>query len=153
MMVDVERILRDVGLAESMQSAEDLRLMDAVKRVIDPTGKIVGRAAAPFRTPRMLDYTVGTTLPQRAGRAGTLALVSVRCGTAPSTGDATITVTKESELSGIESYDVTVPKTDTYADMVMAEPVNASDWFSVAVTDAEGASSVSASLTITIGGT
>jgi hypothetical protein len=100
----------------------------------------------------MLDYTVGTTLPQRAGRAGTLALVSVRCSTAPSTGDATITVTKESELSGIESYDVTVPTGDTYADMVMAEPVNASDWFSVAVTDAEGASSVSASLTITIGG-
>lgn len=151
-MTDYEPMLRDVNLAGSMQPAEELRLMDAVKRVIDPTGKIVGKAAAPFRTPRFLDFTVGTTLPQRAGRAGTLALVSVRCGTAPSTGDAVITVTKESALSGSETYDVTVSNGETYSDMILAEPVNASDWFGVAVSSAEGASGVSASITITIGG-
>jgi hypothetical protein len=151
-MADLERIFRDTGLAEALQPRQSLELQEAARRVIDPTGKIQPQAATPFRTPRFLDYAVGTTPPQRVGRAGTLTLASIRCGTAPSTGDATITVTVESLLEGADAHVVTVPNGDTYADAPLAVPVNASDWIGVAVTSAEGASGVSASLTVTIGG-
>ncbi len=150
--MDAERIVREIGLAEALMPRATLRQMEAVGRVIDPTGDIDPRKADPFRTPRYLDYAVGTTPYQRAGRAGTLALVNVRCNAAPSAGDATITVTIESQLSGTDTYPVTVPQGDTYADTVLAVPVNATDWIAVAVTTANGASGVSASLTISLGG-
>lgn len=150
--MDTERIVREIGLAEALMPRAALRQMEAVGRVINPTGDIDPRKADPFRTPRYLDYAVGTTPYQRAGRAGTLALVSVRCNAAPSTGDATIMVTIESQLSGAETYPVTVPKESATWDEVMAVPVNATDWIGVVVTTPSGASGVSASLTISLGG-
>jgi len=150
--MDAERIFREIGLAEALMPRATLRQMEAVGRVIDPTGDIDPRKADPFRTPRYLDYAVGTTPYQRAGRAGTLALVSVRCSTAPNTGDATIMVTIESQINGTETYPVTVPQGSATWDEVMAVPVNATDWIGVAVTTANGASGLSTSLTITIGG-
>lgn len=149
-MTDYERILRDVNLAGSMQPAEMLLLLEDMRQVVMRGGKINPKAAQVFRTPRRIDYTVGTTLPLPADQAGILLRVSVRCGTAPSTGDAHITITRTSDLNGIETYVVTVPEGDSTGYLYPNEPVNATDWFGIAVTDAEGASGISA--TITIGG-
>jgi hypothetical protein len=152
MAADLERIFRDTGLAEALQPRQSLELQEAVRRVVDPTGKILPPAANPFRTPRFIDFDVGTTRKRRVGRAGTLTLASVTCDTAPSTGDATITITVTSELEGAESYVVTVPQGETDTDHTMAVPVNASDKIAMAVTSAEGASGVSATLTVNLGG-
>ncbi len=149
--MDLERIVHEIGLAEALMPRATLHQLEAVGRVIDPTGDIDPRKADPFRTPRCIDYDVGTTGYRRADKAGTLALVSIRCGTAPTTGDATITVTVESPINGTDTYPVTVPQGSTYADIVMSVPVSASDWIGVAVSNANGAGGVSASLTITIG--
>lgn len=149
--MDAERIFRELNVAEVLAPRAVLRQQEAMRRVIDETGKINPKAATPFRTPRILDYDVGTTRPMRAGRAGTLALASIRCGTAPSTGDAVITITIESVLSGSDTYPVTVPNGQTYVDETFAVPVNASDWIGLAVTTANGASAVSASLTVNVG--
>ncbi len=147
------RIFRESGLAEELIPRRELRHRDAVQRVIDVTGAINDRSAAPFRSPQSITWKPADTGGDAAVRAGSAVLIRAYATTAPTTGDATITVTKVTEFGGSDALPaVTIPKGSQFGDVVITVPVEAGAWFTRAVTVANGAAGISVQLVINHGG-
>lgn len=147
----MERIFRESGLADVLMPAESLRHAEAVKRTIGVNGDISEREAAPFRTPLVMTWDAGSTSKRRAGRAGSVAILAAHCSTAPSSGDATVTLTMETEASGVETIGtLTIPQGQRMADTTLHVQVPAGGWLGATVTTANGASGVSLALTLEV---
>ncbi len=146
------KILRDIKFAEALQPAEILRQQEANKRVIDVTGSINTKAANPFRTPLVMHWASGDTSRKRVARAGTVALLGAYASTAPSSGDAKVTLTSATAASGTETLIVlTIPVGSQFADVTTAISVPSGSWLSATVTTANGVAGVSISVTINQG--
>ncbi len=146
------RIFRESGVAEELFPRADLRHQESIRHTIDPTGAIIGAAAAPFRTPVLLSWSPGSTQYQPSPRAGTAAMLRARCVTAPTTGDATVSLTMETEFSGADVVaTMTIPLGSRFADTVLTVPTDAGAWFLASVTTANGTAGVSLALTIDLG--
>ena len=147
------KTLREIGFAEALQPARSLRHIEAVKEVINETRDINPAAASPFRTPLTLHWASGSTARPRVARAGTLAVVAAYAGTAPSTGDAKITVTSTSQYSGTDTlYVLTIPDGTKFAEESIAVPVSAGARLGATVTTANGAAAVDIDVVINQGG-
>ena len=101
-------ILDRVGLAETNEPQEWLRHRQAVETAIDLTGK-VNPKAAPKPSPQVLSWGPSSTTRFRAARAGTVVLLSVYATTAPTTGDATVTLTQTTQDGGTETLGIDLP--------------------------------------------
>jgi hypothetical protein len=146
------KILRDVGLARAIQPPDTIRQLAATKTVIDETGAINPPAAAPFRSPQTMQWAPGGTNRQRVTRAGTISLVAAYASTAPTTGNATVTVTQVTEAGGTDTIaTLTIPDESQFADATPQVAVPAGAWLLASVTTANGASGVSIALDIRTG--
>lgn len=153
-MVDssLAKIIRDTGLAQVLQPAAELRQQQANARVIDETGAISRQAAAPFRTPLAMHWAPSDTSRKRVARAGSVALLAAYASTAPTTGDAKITLTSMTALSGVETLVVlTIPQGESFAEVSSLIAVSSGAWIGTVVTTANGAAGISVSVTISQG--
>lgn len=148
---DLEKIIRDTGLARALKSEAEIRFMAVAQTVIDETGSINPVAAAPFRTPQPMHFPPGAVGRQRVLRAGTLALISAYATTPPS-GNATITVTAWTADGGTQTIaTLTIPAGSEEASITPQVAVPAGARILAAVTTASGAAGVSIDLDIRTG--
>ena len=146
--MDIARIVRDSGIAETIKPIEELKQQEAVRLVVDGSGAILPTAAQPFRAPQTLHW-YGTSGQQRVARAGFASVVAAHCGTAPSTGSgAVITVTQTTDAGSTTLGFLKIPVGQVMADTELQVPVNAGAWINAVVTTAAGAANVSIALVI-----
>ncbi len=150
-MSDLSRALIDAGWADAVLPADHLQYQEALRRVVDPTGRILETAAKPFRTPVGFRWGPGDTGRWPMIRAGMAVLLRAFATTAPSSGNATVTMTWVSESTGGESLTLTIPQGRQFREVVIAAPIPAGAWVGATVTTANGASGVSIGATIETG--
>ena len=151
-MTDLAQLIRQTGLAEAIQPARAIRQAQAVAVVVDETGKINRSAVAPFLPPIAFQWASGSTSRQRVPRAGTIVLLAAFASTAPSTGDATVTLTQMTEASGEETIaTLRIAEDAQFGDAQPMVQVPAGAWLGAIVTVANGASGVSISCTMNVG--
>lgn len=145
---DLSRSLQRLAL--TLEPPTLLQQREANSRAIDrTTGRMTSPALADARDPQTITWKPADTGGDAAVRAGLATLIRAYATTAPTTGDAVITVTKVSEFSGSDPLPtVTIPKGSNFGTAVIADPVEAGAWFTRAVTAAEGASGISVQLVI-----
>lgn len=144
-----EDILREIGFAEVLEPKRDLRHREAVKRTIDPTGRII----TPSATAVVFNWDAGSTSKRVTGSAGTITMLAAHCATAPSTGDATVTLTAETEEGGLQTIGtLTIPEGQRMANTTLGVQVTALTWLGATVTTANGASGVSIGARMSTGG-
>ena len=140
------KLFRDIGWAEAVIPATELQQGQANKRVIDQTGAMIADAIAPYLRGERFDWGPGDTKRQPTEKAGSLFLIRAYAGTAPSTGDATITVTMVTESGSETIATVRIPDGQQFSDPDTAEglpyAVPAAAWLGATVTTANGASGV-----------
>lgn len=137
-------------LARTLEPPAVLQQREATSRAIDSTtGRLTSPALADARDPQTIDFTPAETGGKRAVRAGFAILIAAYATTAPTTGDATITITKVTEFGGSEALPVvTIPQGSNFGDVVISVPVESGSWFTRAFTVANGASGISVQLVI-----
>lgn len=146
--MDIGGIVRDSGIADAITPAEEIRQQQALRTVVDETGRIANRAARPFRTPFTMHWYESTGR-QRLAQAGTAIVVAAHADTAPSGGSAFVTVTAERDGSGVQEVAVLeIPNGRRFAEERLNQPVLGGSWIGAAVTTASGAANVSISLVI-----
>lgn len=149
----IQAAIRETGYWDIVDPIEDAMLRAAVRQVIDLAGGIQESAAAPLRNPLELRWQPNDTGRCRAARAGTAVLFAAWAETPPSTGNATVVLTMATALQGsTEIGRLSITQGRNVGELALAVPVPAGAWFGVAVGPANGAGSVSCSLTITTGG-
>ena len=92
------KALRDIGFADRLFPSSTERQLDALKRTVDNTGALAPEAIAPYRSPQVMAWAPLTTHYQRVTKAGVLTLISVYASTAPTSGNALISLFAISEL-------------------------------------------------------
>ena len=144
-------ILDQTGLASTLEPQRDLRQRQAAAMAIDINGKVIPRAA-PAPTPMSYSWGPSSTTRYRAARACLLTLVDAYATTAPTTGDAIVTITMTTEAGGTETIaTATIPDESQFATPETPNiPVPAGAWIYASVTTANGASGVSISTTLEI---
>lgn len=153
-MGELNELYRNSGLPKARRTQETLRQQAAVDMAIDITGK-VNPAALPSSTPLALSWGPSDTRRIATSRAGTVVMLRAFATTAPSTGDAVITLTSTTETGGTETLaTVRIPNSTQFSDadsiVGLPVPVPAGAWLYASVTSANGASGVSIGCTIEI---
>lgn len=149
---DLGRAFRDLRIGELIRPAQSIRRDAAVDTAIDLTGR-VNPKAAPKPSPQVLSWGPSSTTRQRVVRAGTVVLLSVYATTAPTTGDATVTLTQTTQDGGTETLaSVKVPDGSNFSDgdTQSGLPVQVPNggWLFASVTTANGAAGVNISVTV-----
>jgi hypothetical protein len=142
-----EKMLRDIRFTEKSHPTHELQQNYANTRSIGRDGSIFREAVEPFLRGEKVSWGPSDTRKQPIEKAGDLYLITAYATTAPSTGDATITITMTTEAGGTENIG-TVRILDGYnfSDPDTMEgvpyPVPANAWLGGTVTTANGASGV-----------
>lgn len=149
---DLGRAFRDLRIGELIRPAQSIRRDAAVDTAIDLTGR-VNPKAAPKPSPQVLSWGPSSTTRLRVPRACTVVLLAVYATTAPTTGDATVTLTQTTQDGGTETLaSVQVPDGANYSDgdTQSGLPVQVPNgaWLFASVTDAQGMSGASISCTL-----
>lgn len=143
---------------EERLPAERLRKEAAVLETIDRAGRISDHAAAPFRTPLVLQWGSGDTRYKAVARPGRATMIAARCDTAPSGGPCVVTLQWESAITGLTTLgSVTIEAGQRFS----REPVPvevatlpAGAWVrALSPSPANGATGVDVELTLELGAT
>lgn len=153
-MSDLHRIFHESGVSRARRTRETLQYQQALEQAVDPTGKVI-RTALPANTPLVFDWAPSDTSRKATARAGTLVMLRAYASTAPSTGDAVITLTMVTEASGTETLaTVRIPDDAQFSNpdtlTGIPYPVPAGAWLGATVTTANGASGISISATMEV---
>jgi hypothetical protein len=140
------KILRDIGLSEAIIPAHDLQQQQANTRVIDHNGDVIRAAIAPYLRGEKFTWGPSDIRKIPTEKAGNLSLITAYATTAPTTGDATVTITITTP-SGTETVGtVRIPEDTQFSDPDTAEglpyAVPAGAWLAYTV-DAQGGSGFS----------
>lgn len=148
-MSSLDRAARE--FVESVFPADAAIQEQAVARVIDTAGRIDRRALATHLTPITMDWSPGSSQRIRCPRAAQAVLLAAHAVTAPSTGACIVTLTLASAVMGESTIGtVEIPSGQNIGEATIGYAVPAGAWLRASVTTANGAGTVSASLTLRV---
>ncbi len=149
-MTDLAKTYRRLGVSAARTSRKQLYRQQAAERVYDDAGNLTDEAARRLRSPEKMGWGPSSTQAHEVLRSGTITRLSAYATTAPSTGDATITVTQYIPETGLVETiaTVTILEAQKVGRVRPLVAVAAGVWIAATVTDAKGASGVSTNLTI-----
>jgi hypothetical protein len=154
-MSELSDIYVKSGLKRARGTVQTIRQLESLRMAVDENGKVLP-PALPASTPLDPSWGPGDALKRyRTARAGTVAILDAFAATAPSTGDALITLTKTTPTSGTETIaTVRIPNGSQFADpetlIWQARDVPAGAWLNAVVTTPNGAGSVSIACTLEV---
>jgi hypothetical protein len=149
-MSTLGRGIRRSGILQRLQSPEQIQHQQALVRFIDPiTGQITDpKALAPYLP--LVGGEWGEW--QRVRQPSVLLLLAVRATTAPSSGDALISLQQDTEASGVETLvTLRIPEGQRFASVTPMVPILAGAWLGYALTTTAGASGISVSYSLKVG--
>lgn len=145
------KALRDIKFAERLFPQERLRQFAALRRTADNQGVVFPEAIAPYRMPQVIAMSASGAIRQRVVRAGKITLISAHAGTAPTTGDAVLSITSLSEDSptAVVIATVTIPNGQSFGQSAPMISVDTGQWLLASTTSSGSGSSFSVSINIT----
>jgi hypothetical protein len=148
----LRKAVRDMRWAERVQPPPVLRQLESLSRTVDPTGAITPSAAAPFIVPQVFQWGPGSTSRQRVARAGRLTVLAAYAATAPTTGDAIITLTRITPSSASTPIATVIIDNGTqFGEVSLDIAIPGGSWLLATVTTTNGAANVSMSASVSGG--
>jgi hypothetical protein len=148
----LRKAIRDMGWGEKLQPPEVLRQLESLSRTVDPTGALFPSAAAPFIVPHVFQWGPGSTQRQRVARAGKLTVMAAYAATAPTTGDAIITMSRITSSSGATNIaSLVMDKGTQFAEASFDISLPGGAWILATLSTANGAANVSMSASVSGG--
>jgi hypothetical protein len=143
----VRGVIRSLGTMETLFPAEQILQDAAIRATHDRAGRLTPAEAQRLRRPQSLGIDPSSNKRKRVSRAGQVTLLAAYAETAPTTGNATITVTAYTEAGGAVTIGTVSITVGRQAGEAVPSPATASvpagAWIGATITTANGAADVS----------
>jgi hypothetical protein len=149
----LRRAVRQSGYYDTIDPAEEVRLRQAARTVIDPGGGVNRAAILPYLTPLAFRWPPGDSSWWPVVMPCRLVMGWARAEAAPGGGNCIVTFSYETERDGISEGITTITPALSitsgrrFGTVQLAVELNAGSWVRATVSTASGASGVSIALT------
>ena len=150
---EIKHLMHRARIGQAIVDPGTQRLLEDTSVTIMRGGGIDPRAAKPFKSSQVMQWSPGDTGRQRAGTAGTAVMAFAFAETAPTAGDALITVTQIVENQSEETlgfFRIQQGRQFSSPESAVGfpAPIAVGGWIKATVTEPSGATGISISLTI-----